>query len=88
MSTNGLYPTKTRKQLLQDIHGGHVTDQPGGCRGDDEIPTRNDASGRWVTAAVTEVCRAGWATLDQDGRTWQLTPDGRAVLGLSAEAAP
>ncbi|MEJ3741808.1 hypothetical protein WEI85_00700 [Actinomycetes bacterium KLBMP 9797] len=70
-----LYPTPTRRDLLDAIAGQHVL-----VAADGRI-TLTD-TGRRVTAAVDEMVQAGWATKPAGGGTVQLTATGRAVRAV------
>ncbi len=74
-----LYPTPTRLALLQDIA---VRDVIEGINGEDGIFVLNSLDEpRRVTAQIEQMARAGWVELDDAHLYWQLTAEGRRVLG-------
>ena len=70
-----LYPTPARRDLLDGIAAGQVHTVAG-------TATRAD-TGRRVTAAVTEMAQAGWASHPTQAPGWvELTAVGRAVRAV------
>lgn len=86
-----LHPTKTRIALLDAVRRGAV--QYG--IGPDGLPGRRRQPAAWdisdphrgprrVTAAITEMERAGWVERPDRTAVWQLTAAGREVLDAQA----
>jgi hypothetical protein len=73
-----LYPTKTRLGLLRDAAAGRVRSEHGNI-----IATDSDGGRRTVSAAVEELCVAGWlkpGEVRAARRQYDITDAGRALL--------
>lgn len=82
--TDGLFPTKTRLELLLAVEHGVVLFLPDEEHGDFATFDTTDAeigvAARRVSSRIDELERAGWVHLHANGMTWLLTDLGRSIL--------
>jgi hypothetical protein len=71
-----LHPTLTRRKLLTAVQGGRIRRTQKG-----NVIHADGALNRRADAAIREVEAAGWVRLGPDGGTYELTDDGRNVIG-------
>lgn len=79
----GLYPTRTRLDLLRAVDAQQVVD--GDVSGDPDAQGEHWVCPEFedpvrVTARIAELARAGWVELPDGHAIWRLTDAGRAVL--------